>query len=681
MMHKLSTKAIPKIKLQTIIGVVVISKFLVVLNLVGWSAERPQFVGKIHYEYFEGKWSELPDFDKLGAVKTGEIDKFDLTMVNRDKNFAIRFTGFLEVPVEGKYLFIIKSGGIFRLYVSKELVLKRESTEGKRVRQMGGLFALKAGKHPVILTYLPLDTRKVLEVVCEGPELYRVNRKHWLYIGWQNDHPKSWNFMGGSLTPGRKRNIQYTVKVDGKTYYPDEFAADRRSKIKWYLAEGYLPSPISEWNASSMTVKIQHVANRILDNRATAVYTRISLTNNENSVKNVRLNINAGPEREICLNNKPITANNFFSTYKTTVPAGKTVSLDFVALANGTASVSELRSAGGFENNYNNMASYYNSRISQLTRPITLPNAKLVELYKAAQIVMWESVVRVENGDLEMRGSGGNPAGYYQYDRTFSHDVPNMVAQFIREGDFDLAKGIMESEYYQRLGRELEQDYLDAIPKYIIPYALYLQFTGDVKYFTESVRENIKTAAHSIHEYRDFKEERGHYGIMRKSNTLDNNSDYLIVDNFAALHGLTAYEYICEYFKDTAEASWAENEMNDLNKCLNDALDYSMKRRQVDWYMSTFDDDSYFWNHGYDGNWLGTSLMMSTFPWNASLKGFNLGGTWKEAFDRTIENAIHLRNISPYNIPERSWGAWWGHEYGACYNAGMGLQLLYSDKH
>ena len=48
----------------------------------------------------------------------------------------------------------------------------------------------------------------------------------------------------------------------------------------------------------------------------------------------------------------------------------------------------------------------------------------------------------VENRHLEMRGSGGNDAGFYQYDRTFSHDVPNMVAQYIREGDFEIAKGL-----------------------------------------------------------------------------------------------------------------------------------------------------------------------------------------------------------------------------------------------
>jgi len=664
-----------------ILKFVLISIFLSVLTVVSWSGEQPRFMNKIQYEYFEGQWSGLPDFDKLSAIKTGEVDNFDLSIANRDKNFAIRFNGFLEVPVDGEYLLILKSDGISSLTIDGKLVLENDSMNERRAKQLEKLFTLKAGKHPARVSYLHGEMRQVLNVNCEGPELYKVDKKQWLYFGWENDHPKSLSFMGGALMNGRKHNIQYTVEIGGKIYYPDEFNAKRREKINWYLAEGYLPSPVSEWQAGEVSVRIQHFAKRILDNTATAVYTRVSLSNRGNQKEKAKLHMNAGPEEEFSLTRNPDTANDYYSTYNVEIAAGATVNLDFVSLANGQASPAELKTQGNFDKNFRNMAGYYNSRINRLTRPVTLPNEKLVELYKSAQIVMWESVVKVENGDLEMRGSGGNPAGYFQYDRTFSHDVPNMVNQFIREGDFELAKGIMESEYYQRLGRELEQDYLDAIPKYIIPYALYLQFSGDVDYFTEEVKTNIKTAAHSIHDHRDFEADADHYGIMNKSNTLDNKSDYLIVDNFAALHGLAAYHYLSEYFGNTGEVKWAENEMKDLNKDFNNALDYSMARRGVDWYMSAFDDDSYFWIRGYDGNWFGTTLMMSTFPWNASLKGFDLGGTWKDGFGPTIDNALKLRKASPYNIPEGSWGAWWGHEYGACYNAGMGLQLLSSDKH
>ena len=655
--------------------------FLIAVQINNTLAEKPEFLGKIHYDYFEGEWESTPDFGILTPIKSGQLDNFDLSIAKRDTNFAIRFTGTIDVPVKGKYLVSVKANDVCRMYVGNELVVQIDGFRGRRPKQIDNVIEIDAGEHSVIMTYLQRKRRKVLAVNVTGPQFYKVDKRQWLYIGWENDHPKTLTFMGGSFNPGRSSNIQFTVDVNNKSYYPDEFADDRRDQIGWHLADEYLPSPVSTWRAGNINVQIQHFANRILDDKATAVYSRVSLSNSWNRKIDATLNLNTGPDRVICLTADANASNDYSSKYRVEIPANKSVTIDFITLANGTASPEELKKIGSFDSNYNAVMDYYKSRINKLTHPVILPNSKLVSLFKSAQIVMWESIVKVENGDLEMRGSGGNDVGYYQYDRTFSHDVPNMVAQFIREGEFEVARGIMESSYYQKLGQKLEQDYLDAIPKYIIPYALYLQFSGDTDYFTADVLKNIQATAHLIHSHRDFDDVPGHKGIMQKSNTLDNRSDYLIVDNFAALHGLAAYKYICDYFQDTNESLWAANEMKDLNQSFNQALDYTMARREVDWYMAAIDDDSYFWRRGYDGNWIGTSMMMSTFPWNASLKGFDLGGTWKDAFDRSIDNAIHLRNISNYNIPQGSWGAWWGSEYGSVYNTAQGLQTLFSDKH
>ena len=358
-----------------ILKFVLISIFLSVLTVVSWSGEQPRFMNKIQYEYFEGQWSGLPDFDKLSAIKTGEVDNFDLSIANRDKNFAIRFNGFLEVPVDGEYLLILKSDGISSLTIDGKLVLENDSMNERRAKQLEKLFTLKAGKHTARVSYLHGEMRQVLNVNCEGPELYKVDKKQWLYFGWENDHPKSLSFMGGALMNGRKHNIQYTVEIGGKIYYPDEFNAKRREKINWYLAEGYLPSPVSEWQAGEVSVRIQHFAKRILDNTATAVYTRVSLSNRGNQKEKAKLHMNAGPEEEFSLTRNPDTANDYYSTYNVEIAAGATVNLDFVSLANGQASPAELKTQGNFDENFRNMAGYYNSRINRLTHPVTLPTA------------------------------------------------------------------------------------------------------------------------------------------------------------------------------------------------------------------------------------------------------------------------------------------------------------------
>jgi hypothetical protein len=149
------------------------------------------------------------------------------------------------------------------------------------------------------------------------------------------------------------------------------------------------------------------------------------------------------------------------------------------------------------------------------------------------------------------------------------------------------------------------------------------------------------------------------------------------VDNFAALHGLVSYQYLCEQLNLPGEAKWAEDEIQDLNKCLNDVLDITLKENNSDWYNAcfSFDFDSVLVSG--PGNWFGTTLMMPTFPWNAYLKGFDLGGTWKDHFDPSIAKLIEQsRSIGN---PEGSLGAWWGAKYGAIYNAGMAMQFLYSE--
>src|ERR1017187_9969229 len=49
-----------------------------------------------------------------------------------------------------------------------------------------------------------------------GP-LYSFDFLKWLYIGWENDHPKSWTFMGGAIAPGLRDTIQFAVSVEGRT--------------------------------------------------------------------------------------------------------------------------------------------------------------------------------------------------------------------------------------------------------------------------------------------------------------------------------------------------------------------------------------------------------------------------------------------------------------------------------
>src|ERR1035438_1523685 len=98
----------------------------------------------------------------------------------------------------------------------------------RRTFLRGGLLGLALASNRGLLGGLSVEGA---QYDASGP-LYPYDLLKWLYIGWENDHPKSWTFMGGGVSPGLGDLIQYTVTVDGATSAPDEFALDRKSRIK-----------------------------------------------------------------------------------------------------------------------------------------------------------------------------------------------------------------------------------------------------------------------------------------------------------------------------------------------------------------------------------------------------------------------------------------------------------------
>jgi len=515
-----------------------------------------------------------------------------------------------------------------------------------------------------------------------GP-LYRNDLLKWLDFGWENDHPKSWAFMGGAVSPGQRSTIQFAVTIAGKTYAPDELAPDRKQKIRWYLKEGFLPCPVSEWDAGPLHVLIQHFAHRVLHDTATAVYSRVELRATSSAEIPVRLEIGAGRDFAIPLSGEPDYVSHDRMTDAATVHLGKAVSYDFVSLANGDATPAQLAAEGGFDTHFLAMKQYWLGRIETLTHPIQLPSPMLADMYKALQIAIWENMVKVGN-DYEIHAAPRTPIKIYDYDRTFSHDAPNYVDQYMREGDCELGKKMLDSSYYKDQNRPIfpEQNYLDTIGKYLLPFAEYLRVTGDLSYFTAERRADMKKATRNIHAARVFSDP-GHYGLMQKSQDFENwaeGGDYLLCDNWGALHGLQAYKYICDALGDADESHWASDEMKDINDCLNHAIEKGRKENGSDYYLGSFDKASHLRYQEVDYSWVPYSGALSTFPWGAYLKGFALGGSWKERFDASIEYALSQRDEK--RIPEGSWGSWWGHvAFGSTYNASAGVQCLFSDKY
>ncbi len=139
------------------------------------------------FEYFEGTWTELPDFDRLKPDTKGSAESFelpkrksgvdllgglvDLSKRRRDDEFAIRFTGFIEAPREGLYTFTTVSDEGSKLYIGKEEVVSNDGLHGPV--EMAGDIALRPGKHAITVTYFENQAGEQLDVFWEGPGLPR----------------------------------------------------------------------------------------------------------------------------------------------------------------------------------------------------------------------------------------------------------------------------------------------------------------------------------------------------------------------------------------------------------------------------------------------------------------------------------------------------------------------------
>lgn len=121
----------------------------------------------LSYGYYEGTWNRLPDFAKLEPTTTGLTPFFDISAKKRPAQFAMRFTGFIEIAVEGRYTFFLNSDDGSRLTIGTEVVVDHDGPHSPC--EKSGQIILKSGKHPIIVEYVDCGGANSLTVSYEGP--------------------------------------------------------------------------------------------------------------------------------------------------------------------------------------------------------------------------------------------------------------------------------------------------------------------------------------------------------------------------------------------------------------------------------------------------------------------------------------------------------------------------------
>jgi hypothetical protein len=236
-------------------------------------------------------------------------------------------------------------------------------------------------------------------------------------IGWEADKDGIIAYYDGSfyVRDGKNQRFNYAIFNDPQSF-------------KWYNFEGYLPCLVTEFSRNQALVKIMNFGDLVSLNGHdyVAVYSRVAVTNQGTQ----DLFLPPGP------------ASGFVSLTKNpdTVPPGQTTVHDYVVAADRFGNSyswptdSDLAAMGTWDDHYTHMKKYWNERLSGIVQITHLPDARLIDAYKAGFI--YTHIIR--DGDDIHVGENG-------YDSVFDHDSLGILTTMFNLGDFTYARPLLSA--------------------------------------------------------------------------------------------------------------------------------------------------------------------------------------------------------------------------------------------
>ena len=123
----------------------------------------------LRYGYYEGSWDQLPDFGVLTSVKEGVLSDFDFSPRNQSEYFGFQYDGFIRLPETGIYSFFTDSDDGSQLFIGDKLVVDNDGLHG--MTEETGVVALRAGFHPIRVTFFEKTGGDELQVYYRGPNI------------------------------------------------------------------------------------------------------------------------------------------------------------------------------------------------------------------------------------------------------------------------------------------------------------------------------------------------------------------------------------------------------------------------------------------------------------------------------------------------------------------------------
>lgn len=121
----------------------------------------------LEYKFYQGSWTNLPDFSLLTVEKRGGVTNLDLSPRTVNDYFGFVFTAYVDVPEDNRYTFHLRSDDGSRLYMGQDLVVNNDGQHGPQTKT--GTILLAAGKHACRVEYFDTYGTHLLELFSSRP--------------------------------------------------------------------------------------------------------------------------------------------------------------------------------------------------------------------------------------------------------------------------------------------------------------------------------------------------------------------------------------------------------------------------------------------------------------------------------------------------------------------------------
>ncbi|KAI7816784.1 hypothetical protein BC939DRAFT_507996 [Gamsiella multidivaricata] len=152
------------------------------------------------FEYYEGEWDWLPNFDEMRPDNAGIVGNFMIDDTTEQElfrpryshqvrrkykesgNFAVRFTTHIDITQDGVYSFWLSSNDGSVLYVANTLVVENDGMH--YTTEAEGRISLHVGRHPITVEFFHRNGKMLEGFRSTGPSLvvsYRAPGPLWSF--------------------------------------------------------------------------------------------------------------------------------------------------------------------------------------------------------------------------------------------------------------------------------------------------------------------------------------------------------------------------------------------------------------------------------------------------------------------------------------------------------------------